>query len=138
MASNIPDSKRKFLQSLERKIYSLNNEKIKEQVIDFTVLYLRRNNIRHTPEDLNNILEVFRLAMEDSYLKNVDMFIATVDKDLDVLVESINPLNSTDSKKSSTTVAGTVREESAQVTKKPASPAKKGKSASTSASSKSR
>lgn len=137
MASNIPDSKRKFLQSLERKIYNLNNERIKEQVIDFTVLYLRRNNIRHTPEDLNNILEVFRLAMEDAHLKNVDMFISGVDKDLDVLVESINPLNSTDSKKSSTTVAGTVREESAPVTKKPAA-AKKGKSASTSASSKSR
>lgn len=136
MASNVPDSKRIFLQSLEKKIYELNNHRIKEQVVDFTVLYLRRNNIRHTEEDLNNILEVFKMAMEDSFLKNVDSFIGSVDKDLDKMVEAIDPLNSTDSKKSSTmTVAGTVREESVSPKKKPAA---KVKGSSSSANSKSR
>lgn len=136
MASNISDSKRKFLQSLERKVHDLTNNKMKEQVIDFTVLYLRRNNIRHTPEDLNNILEVFRMAMDDSFHKNVDNFLGSVDKDVDTLVETVDPLDSTDSRKSSTVVAGTVREESVPAKKKP-SAAKKGAVA-PSASSKSR
>jgi len=135
MSSNISNSKRKFLQNIERKVYDLTNNRIKEQVVDFTVLYLRRNNIRHTPEDLNNILEVFKMAMEDSYMKNIDSFLGTVDKDLDTLVEAVDPLDSTDSRKSSgtMTVAGTVREESA-----PKKPTKVKKGTSSLATSKSR
>ena len=97
--TNILTAKRTFKQALERKLFSFVNEKIKEQVIDFTVLYLRRNRIQYDSDQLDKTLDVFRLAMDDSFGKNIDNLLAEVDTDVEKVVEAVNPLNSTDSKK---------------------------------------
>jgi len=95
----ITKAKRAFREALSRKLYMFTDNVLKEQVVDFTVLFLRKKNIRHTPEDLANILEVFKMAIEDSYMKNIDGLLNNIDKDVDKVLEDTNPLISTDSKK---------------------------------------
>lgn len=98
MASeNIAAAKLKLRQAIERKIFEFNDRKVKEQVIDFTVMYLRRNNIPHNSDELAKVLEVFRLAIDDAYYKNIDGLMVLLDNDINALAEAIDPLDPTSS-----------------------------------------
>ena len=96
-AQNIASAKLKLRQTIERRFFEFNDRKVKEQVVDFTILYLRRNNIQHNSEELAQILEVFRLAIDDSFYKNIDGLLNQLDTDINALSESIDPLEHTSS-----------------------------------------
>ena len=97
---------------IERAIYKLVADEIKEHVVDFTVLYIRRNNMDVDRDSMAKVLEVIRVAIDDAYFKNVDSTMQSLDADLEEFVVDANPLEPTASKKrgrpkKSTTVAST-------------------------------
>ncbi len=95
----VNSAKRSFLQAFEKKLYAFVDQKLKEQAIDFIVLYTRRNNIRIEQEQMDAILNVLRLAIDDSFQKNIDNLLKDLEPNLENVVQAVNPLNSTDSKK---------------------------------------
>jgi len=103
LADNIKAAKQKLRQAIERKVFEFNDRKVKEQVIDFTVLYLRRNNIPHDSEQLAKIFDVFRMGVDDAYFKNIDILMNQIDSDINTFAETVDPLDSTNTQSSSGT-----------------------------------
>jgi hypothetical protein len=74
-------SNEKLTTEIEKTIHG-HVQTIKESSIDFVVLYIRRNNINVDRDSLAKILEVFRIAIDNEHLNNVDKFLQNLDKTL--------------------------------------------------------
>jgi hemerythrin-like domain-containing protein len=63
-------------------------ENIKEHLIDYTVLYVRRHKPHIDREQLTEILEIVRGGIDDSYFSQIDKFINKMNVTLDSATES--------------------------------------------------
>lgn len=82
---------------IEKTFHKLVVNQIKEQIIDFTVLYVRRNNMDVDRESMTKILEVIRVAVDDAFYKSIDSTMNTIDGDLQTFMDEANPLAPTKS-----------------------------------------
>jgi len=73
--------KEKLTTEIERTLHK-HMQTIKESAVDFTVLYIRRNNIDVDRDSLAKICDVFRKAIDNEHLNHVDRFLAELDKSL--------------------------------------------------------
>jgi len=78
--------KEKLTTEIERKLHK-HIQVIKESSIDFTVLYIRRNNIDVDRDSLAKICEVFRKAIDNEHMTHIDRFLADLDKTLTEVAE---------------------------------------------------
>jgi hypothetical protein len=77
------DIKRKKLETnIERQIHSLVSE-IREHVVDFTVLKVRRSHPELDREQLAVVLEIVKHAIDDGFLTRVDRFMKKLDRSLE-------------------------------------------------------
>lgn len=87
---------------IEKTFHRLLADEIKEHIVDFTILYIRKNKLAVDSESLSKILEVVRLAVDDGYFKYVDMALDKLQPQLEEFVADANPLqhiNNSDSAK---------------------------------------
>lgn len=85
-------NKNQLKTEIEKTFHKLIAEEIKEQVVDFTVLYVQKNRMDIDRASLSQVLEVVRLAIEDAYYKNVDHCMNTLDTKIEEFVSDTNPL----------------------------------------------
>lgn len=89
---------------IEKTFHRLLADEIKEHIVDFTILYIRKNKIAVDSDSLSKILEVVRVAVDDGYYKYVDTALDKLQPKLEEFVADANPLqhiNNSDSKKNS-------------------------------------
>ena len=84
---------------MEKALFRLVTDEIKEHVVDFTVLYVRRNNLNVDRDSMAKVLDVIRLAIDDAFFKNVDSTMNALDADLEEFIKEVNPLELTVAKK---------------------------------------
>lgn len=76
------DIKRKKLETnIERQVHGLVSE-IREHVVDFTVLKVRRSHPNLDREQLTVVLDIVKQAIDDGFLTRVDRFMKKLDKSL--------------------------------------------------------
>ncbi len=63
----------KLKTQIEKELHGFVNN-IKEHLVDYTVLYVRRNMPHIDREQLTQILDVVRNGIEDSYFTQIDLF----------------------------------------------------------------
>jgi len=78
--------KEKLTTEIERKLFQ-HIQTVKESSVDFTVLYIRRNNIDVDRDSLTKICDVFRIAIDNEHRNAVDRFLAELDKSLTAVVD---------------------------------------------------
>jgi phosphopentomutase len=78
--------KEKLTTEIEKQLHK-HMQTIKESSVDFTVLYIRRNNIDVDRDSLAKICEVFRKAIDSEHLNHVDRFLTGLDKALTAVTE---------------------------------------------------
>lgn len=88
-------AKQELTDAIDKTFQKLLTQDIKEQVIDFTVLWIRRNKIDVDRDSLTKILDVFRIAIDDSYHKNSGRVLSKLDAPIDKVLREGNPLGST-------------------------------------------
>ncbi|NDB86488.1 MAG: hypothetical protein EB127_27890 [Alphaproteobacteria bacterium] len=74
---------------------------IKEHMVDYTVLYVRRNMPHIDREQLTQILDVVRNGIEDSYFTQIDSFMTKMNVTIEETVESETTTKSKKSAKNS-------------------------------------
>ncbi len=77
---------------IEKTFHKLITDEIKEQVVDFTVLWVQKNKLDVDRNTLFQVLEVVRSAMDDSYYKSVDRCMDSLDPKIQEFVDDTNPL----------------------------------------------
>jgi ribosome-associated translation inhibitor RaiA len=77
---------------IEKTFHRLVTDEIKEQVVDFTVMWFNKKKIDIDRNTLFQVLEVVRSAIDDSYYKSIDRCIDSLDKSLQEFVDDTNPL----------------------------------------------
>lgn len=77
---------------IEKTFHKLITDEIKEQVIDFTVMWVNKNKLDVDRNTLFQVLEVVRSAMDDSYYKSVDRCMNALDSKIQEFVDDTNPL----------------------------------------------
>lgn len=77
---------------IEKTFHKLITDEIKEQVIDFTVLWVQKNKLDVDRNTLFQVLEVVRSAMDDSYYNSVDRCMNSLDSKIQEFVDDTNPL----------------------------------------------
>lgn len=80
----------------EKLVHRLVTDRIKEQIIDFTVLWINKKNPEVDRQSMSTVLEVIRIAIDDAFYKNVDDVLNQIDPHLDKFVDEANPLARTE------------------------------------------
>lgn len=77
----------KLKTQIEKEMHGFVNN-IKEHLVDYTVLYVRKNMPHIDREQLTQILEVVRNGIEDSYFTQIDSFMnkmnITIEENIEV------------------------------------------------------
>lgn len=81
-------AKQKLKTDIERSVQHMVNERIKNHIQDFTVLYVRRNKIEVDGESMVKILDAVAVALDDGYFKFVDEFSDRIKTSLDKFEEA--------------------------------------------------
>jgi len=79
------DKKAQISTAIERVLHK-HMERVKEGTIDFTHLYLQRNNIHVDRPSLAKVLEIVRLALDSEHMNKLDQFMAELDGTLNSVV----------------------------------------------------
>lgn len=74
-------TKEKLTTEIERTLHK-HIGTVKESSIDFVVLYIRKKNIDVDRDSLSKILEIFRMAIDNEHMNNVDRFLKELDSTL--------------------------------------------------------
>lgn len=93
--SNIQNEKIKLKTVLEKNIQRLVSQHIREHIVDFTVLYVRKNGLKIDSAVLDQIIKVVQQGIDDSYYKNIDGILNKMDKDIEKFIQTTNPLATT-------------------------------------------
>lgn len=93
--SDIQSQKLKFKTLVEKNIQRLVSRNIREHVVDFVVLYVRKNKIAVDGELLNQLLQIVQQGIDDGYYRNIDGVMGNMDKTIEEFIEETNPLAST-------------------------------------------
>ena len=80
------NKKAKLTTEIEKKIHN-HIQMVKESTVDFTHLYLRRNNMSVDGEVLSRVLEVVRLGIESEHMNHIDRLLKELDKSINEVVE---------------------------------------------------
>lgn len=84
------DNKRKKLEtSVERQVHSLVSE-IREHVVDFTVLKVRRSHPDLDRDQLTLVLDIVKQAIDDGFMTRVDRFMKKLDRSLDEFNDDVS------------------------------------------------
>lgn len=67
--------------TIERTVHK-HVQRIKEATIDFTQLYIRRNNIEVDRPSLAAILDIVSQGIDSEHMNKLDVFMSELDKDL--------------------------------------------------------
>lgn len=76
----------KLKTQIEKEMHGFVNN-IKEHLVDYTVLYVRKNMPHIDREQLTQILEVVRNGIEDSYFTQIDTFMNKMNVTIEENVE---------------------------------------------------
>jgi len=76
------DKRKKLETNIERQIHGLVSD-IREHVVDFTILKIRKQHPNLDREQLTVVLEVVKQAIDDGFLTRIDRFMKKLDKSLD-------------------------------------------------------
>ena len=87
--------KDKLKNEIEREFNQMVNTDIKEDLVDFIVLYVRKNKLPVDRESMSIVLEVMRNAFGDVYFKHVDHMLDRLDGKINDFVDNIDPLRPT-------------------------------------------
>lgn len=85
-------TKNQLKTEIEKTFHKLVADEIKEQVVDFTVLYVQKNRMEVDRASMSQVLEIVRLAIDDSYYKNIDKCLNALEPTLEEFVSDTNPL----------------------------------------------
>lgn len=86
--------RKKLEMEIERQIHGLLTE-VKEHVVDFTVLTIRKRHPEIDRDQLSKILEIVRQGIDDGFMTRIDRFMGKLDKSLaDFTKDDENPLGS--------------------------------------------
>jgi len=77
---------------IEKTFQRLITDQIKEQVVDFSVLWVQRNKLAVDRDSMAKVLDVVRIAIDDAYYKNIDVAMNLLDSKLQEFVDDANPL----------------------------------------------
>jgi hypothetical protein len=77
----------KLKTQIEKELHGFVNN-IKEHMVDYTVLYVRRNMPHIDRDQLTQILDVVRNGIEDSYFTQIDHFMTKMNVTIEESVES--------------------------------------------------
>ena len=91
-------TKQELTDAIDKSFQRLLTQDIKEQVIDFTVLWIRRNKLDVDRDSLTKILDVFRIAIDDAYHKNVGRVMQNLEEPMNKALRQTNPLEATETK----------------------------------------
>ena len=80
----------------EKIVHKLVADRIKEHIVDFTVLWINKNNPEVDRASMSVVLETVRIAVDDAYYKNIDDILGKLDPHLDKFVDAANPLAHTE------------------------------------------
>lgn len=84
--------RKKLEMEIERHIHGLVNE-VKEHVVDFTVLTIRKRHPEIDRAQLSIILDIVRQGVDDGFMTRIDRFMGKLDKSLaDFTRNDENPL----------------------------------------------
>lgn len=76
------DKRKKLETNIERQIHGLVSD-IREHVVDFTVLKVRKHHPNLDREQLSVVLEVVKQAIDDGFLTRVDRFMKKIESSLE-------------------------------------------------------
>lgn len=77
---------------IEKTFQRLITDQIKEQVVDFSVLWVQRNKLAVDRDSMAKVLDVVRIAIDDAYYKNIDVAMNMLEPKLQEFVDDANPL----------------------------------------------
>jgi hypothetical protein len=80
------NKKDKLTTAVERTVHK-HVDRVKEATIDFTHLYIQRNNIQVDRPSLAAILEIVRKGIDSEHMNKLDIFIKELDGTLNSVVE---------------------------------------------------
>jgi len=80
----------KLKTQIEKEMHGFVNN-IKEHLVDYTVLYVRRNMSHIDRDQLTQILDVVRNGIEDSYFTQIDSFMNKMNVTIEESVEPEAP-----------------------------------------------
>lgn len=87
------NSRAKLETALEKEIHKLVRE-IKEHTFDFTMLYVRRNNVPVDDAQMRAVLDIVDKAIMDGFQRNLDRTMRGLDQVLTEYSNEENPLPS--------------------------------------------
>lgn len=105
--SNIESLKTKFKTELEKNIQRMIFKSIREHMVDFTVLYIRKNKLAIDGEVLNQILTIAQQGIDDGYYRSIDSTMNKMDEAIEGFIEETNPTHITSSSKKEETKKST-------------------------------
>lgn len=85
------DSRKKLETEVERQIHALVAE-VKEHVVDFTVLTVRKRHPDIDREQMSRILDIVRQGIDDGFMTKIDRFMGKLDNSLTEFSGAENPL----------------------------------------------
>ena len=77
----------KLKTQIEKELHGFVNN-IKEHMVDYTILYIRRNMAHIDRDQLTQILDVVRNGIEDSYFTQIDHFMTKMNVTIEENVEA--------------------------------------------------
>lgn len=77
---------------IEKTFHKLITDEIKEQAIDFTVMWVNKNKLDVDRNTLFQVLEIVRSALDDAYYKSIDRCMASLEPKIQEFVDDTNPL----------------------------------------------
>jgi hypothetical protein len=80
------DKKIKLNTAVEKTVHK-HMGRVREGVLDFTILYLRRNKIEVDRDSLSKILDVVKLAIDAQHMEKLDLLLKELDASLNDFVE---------------------------------------------------
>lgn len=83
--------RKKLETAIERQIHALINE-VKEHVVDFTVLTVRKKHPEIDRDQMAKLLEVVQQGIDDGFMTKIDRFMGRLDNSLTEFSGEENPL----------------------------------------------
>ena len=80
-------SKKDKLNTQIEKTVHRHMDRVTEGAIDFTFLFIRRNNVDIDRDSLNTAVNIFREAMASEHLGKLDIFMKELDKSINSFIE---------------------------------------------------